>query len=395
MFSEKSTPRAGQPPRAPISLEGERRKAMKLIYRMERDCGTFRERFLIGETDENSDDWVEFANLAKNKAGKNFKDYRDFRNELDRLREDRGYLGSRILMITQLEKVCERARQFEHLYQVNYQRIDDALNQYMAKYCQSFFAELEDLDVECVRDYENGINDWQMEIQEFLKEAENCKGDIDDIARMSFIDYLNSYGIILRCMHSVLDAFLCVTDPFRSWVTADEGYLTKVRIELDCLQRQKTNKNEALRKNSLKIHERKSKELRLSFNTKKLDEQVSGTVSNRQFCQKREFSFVDKIEMTENILHERQLELDEAMNKLQCRPIHSLVREPSDGMKDKTAHLQREVNRIERNLERMKKGKRNMRETRYNLQKEYHKLKVIELKIYHIDYFECVVLSHR
>ncbi|KAL4223185.1 hypothetical protein ACF0H5_016657 [Mactra antiquata] len=374
MYSEKSTPRAGQPPRAPISLEGERRKAMKLIYRLEKDCETFREKYLLGETDENSDEWVEFVNLAKNKGTSHYKDYRVFSRELDRLREDRGYLGSRVLTITQLEKVCERARQFERLYQLNCQRVDDALNQYMAKYCQSFFAELEDLDVESVRDYENGINDWQYEINDCLMEAERAKEDLHDIAGTSFVEYLNGYGSVLRCMHAALDAFLGVADPFRSWVTADEGYLTKVRLELDCLRRQKQNKNEVLRKNSFKINEKKSKELRTSFNNKKLGEKVSGTVSNRQFCRKREFSFVDKIEMAENILHERQMELEEAMNKLHTRPLHSLVREPSDGMKDKTARLQHEVNKMERNLEQMKKGKRNMRETRYHLQKEYHHL---------------------
>lgn len=376
MQSVNSSPRAGQAPRVPISLEGERRKAMKLIFRMERDSEHFREKWLLDETDENTDDWVEFVNLVRNKSNSPFKGYKDFDKELQKLKNDRGYLGSRTDTISQLQNVCDRAKAFEEIYDLNYQRIDDALKHYMAKYCHSFFAELEDLDVGCVREYENSINDWQKEIRNCLADAEKAMGDINELLDISFAEYVSSYAHALRAMHFALDSFLCVSDPFRSWVTADEGYITKVRIEIDKLQRQRNAITEAARKNSFKIQETKAKELQCSFKNKKLGEKVQGTVFNRQFCRKREFSFVEKIDMTENILHEKKLELDEAMEKLCSRPLHTLVREPSDGMKEKTTRLQGEVSRIERKLNQMKKGKRDMRETRYNLQKEYHKLKV-------------------
>lgn len=380
MYSEKSSPRAGQPPRVPVSLEGERRKAMNLIYRMERESDYFREKWLLDETDENSDEWLEFINLAKNnKATSTFKTYRDFEKELVKLRADTDYLGSRHGTISQLQRVCDRAKAFDDLYDVNYQRIDDALKKYMGKYCHSFFAEMEDFEVACVREYENSINDWQREIRRTLVDAEQAMGNITELTDISFTEYVSSYGHVIRSMHVALDCFLCASDPFRSWVTADEGYVTQIRIEIGYLQRQKAGISELARKNSFKIQETKAKELRASFRNKKLEEQVQGTVSNRQFCRKREFSYVDKIEITENILHERRLQLDEAARKLHRRPLHTLVRQPSDGMTDKTARLQHEVNRMENTLEQMKRGKRDLRETRYNLQKEYHKLKVCDL----------------
>ncbi|XP_053374984.1 uncharacterized protein LOC123534144 isoform X2 [Mercenaria mercenaria] len=375
MLSEKSSPRAGEAPRVPISLEGERRKAMKLIFRMEKDSEFFREKWLLDVTDENTEDWVEYVNLVKNKTNKQFRDYKEFEKELVKLKDDRGYLGSRVATISQLQKVCDRGRAFEDLYDLNYKRTEDAWKHYMAKYCHSFFAELEYLDVECVREYENSINEWQEEIRSCLSDAEKAMSNITELLDISFSEYVSSYAHVLRSMHIILDSFLCVSDPFRSWVTADEGYVTKIRIEIGYLQRQKGVITEAYRKNSFKIQETKAKELQTSFRNKKLDEKVRGTVFNRQFCRKREFSFVDKIEMTGNILHEKNLELEEAMAKLHSRPLHTLVREPSDGMKDKTARLQHEVNMIEKTLNQMKRGKRDMRETRYNLQKEYHKLK--------------------
>lgn len=381
--SEKSTPRAGQPPRVPISLEGERRKAMKLVFRMEKEAEHFREKWLMDETDENTDEWMEFINLMKNKSNVSmFKNFKDFEAELEKLKEDRGFLGSRVMTIAQLQKVCDRAKTFEELYERNHQRIEDALKHYMSKYCHSFFAELEELDVPCVRDYENSINGWQREINNSLREAEQAMDNIVELVNMSFVDYIASYGQVLRSMHVALDCFLAVSDPFRSWVTADEGYITKVKLELAYLQSRKASMAESTRKDSFRIHETKAKELQTGFRNKKLGEKVQGTVSNRQFCRKREFSFVDKIEMTENILHEKKLELEQAMAKLHSRPLHTLVREPSDGMSDKTARLQSEVNRMERKLQYMKQGKREMRETRYNLQKEYHKLKVLSLFLF-------------
>lgn len=380
MDSERSSPKAGQTPRAPISLEGERRKALKLIYSVEKVVDNFREKWLFDETDENTDEWLEFINLAKGKQG-SYKDPKEFAKDIPRLKNDSGFLGSRVLLIAQLQRVCERAKLFEELFESCYQRIEDALNEYMGKYCHSYVAELEDLDVQCVRDYENGINDWQEEIRTCLREAESAMDDLNDMVSQGFVEYITSYGQVLHCMYATLDALASAAEPFRSWVLADEGYIKKIQIELDCLHRQRARINETIRKNTFRIEESKSKTLRSSFNNKKLGETVQGTVVGRGFCRKREFSFVDKIEMTENILHEKKMELDEAQHKLHTRPIHTLVREPSDGMKDKTAKLQREVNRIEGQLKRMKRGKRDMKETRYHLQKEYHELKVLVIWI--------------
>lgn len=376
--SESSSPRAGQPPRVPISLEGERRKAMKLIYAMEKDCTHFRENWLLNESDENTEDWVEFVNLAKTRPGGNgtFNSYKDFEKELPALREDRGFLGSRIMTISQLQRVCDRVKAFDNLFELSHSRIEDALNHYMSKYCLSFFAEIEDMDVECVRDYENSIDEWQAEINCCLQDAEKAMSHIQRLTAQPFVEYVKTYGKVLYAMHAAIDALTAVCDPFRSWVTADEGYVKKLRLELACLERQKARVSEGLRKNSFKLHEQKAQELRTNFKNKKLGEKVQGTVSSRRFCRHREFSFIDKIEIAENVLHEKKLALDEAKNKVNTRPIHTLVREPTDGMKDRSVKLQNDVNDLENKLERMKRGKRDMRETRYNLQKEYHNLKV-------------------
>ncbi|WAR01451.1 hypothetical protein MAR_008009 [Mya arenaria] len=375
MASESSSPRVGQPPRAPISLEGERRKAMKLVYRMERECEQFRERWLLLDNDDNTDDWLEFVNLAKSRHGGAFGHYRDFEKALNRIKQEGGFLGSRVSVISQLQKVCERAKAFDELFELSFHRIEDALNHYMAKYCLSFFAELDDMDVDCVREYDNSITEWQLEIRACLQEAEGAMETIHEFLDLGFTEYISSYSQVIRAMHASLDALIATCDPFRSWISADEGYLKRIRIELACLEGQKNRNAEVLRKHSFKVHEDKAKGLRTSFNNKKLNQEVQGTVSNRKFCRKREFSFVDKIEIAENILEERRLELEEAQSRLHARPLHSLVREPSDGTKERTARLQQEVGRLEGRLRGMKRGKRDLKETRYNLQKQYHNLK--------------------
>ena len=378
MTSESSSPRAGQAPRVPISLEGERRKAMKLVYAMERDCLHFRETWLMNVDDDRTDDWVEFVNLAKNRTSStgSYAGYKDFEKDLVNLREDTGYLGSRVQTIAELQKVCNRAKAFENMFELSYLRIEDALNQYMSKYCLSFFAEIEGMDVESAREYENGINGWQIEIKCCLNDAAKAKLAIQQLFGKNFVDYVRLYAQVLHGMYSAFDAFMAVCDPFRSWVTADEGYVKRIRIELSCLEGQKSRATEILRKRSFKVHEQKSQELRTNFNNKKLGEEVQGTVHGRKYCRNREFSFVDKIEMAENVLQEQKLALEEAKNKVNTRPMHTLVREPTDGMKEKTSRLQTDVNRLEKQVEQMKRGKRDMRETRYNLQKKYHSLQV-------------------
>lgn len=385
MMSESSSPRAGQAPRVPISLEGERRKAMKLIYAMEKDCTHFLENWLLTETCDHVDEWVELVTHVKNRSGGNgtFSSYKEFEKELERLRAEQKFLGISTTMLLQLQRVCERAKGFERLFELSHMRIEDALAHYMGKYCLSFFAEIEDMNIECVRDYENSINEWQVDIQCCLGDAEKAMATLQDLTDKPFVDYLKKYDKVLQAMHSAIDAFVSVCDPFRSWVTADEGYIKKVRLELACLEGQKARVSEALRKKSFKVHEQKAQELRTDFQNKKLGEKVQGTVSGRRFCRNREFSFVDKIEITENVLHEKKLKLEEARGKVNARPLHSLVREPTDGMKDKSAKLHQEVQSLERQVERMKKGKRDMRETRYHLQKEYHFLKVTILPIFY------------
>jgi len=376
MASELSSPRAGRPPRAPISLEGERRKAMKLVYRMEQDCEHFREKWLLSGVEDSTDDWNEFLNLSKGRRAGGFSHYKDFESELNKIRQEGGFLASRVTTMNQLQKVCDRAKAFDDLFELSFTRIEDALIHYMSKYCLSFFAEADDLDIDCVRDYDNGINEWQIEIRSCLRDAEKCMESIHEHLELGFAEYINSYSEVLHSMHGALDAFIATCDPFRSWITADEGYLKKVRIELSCVEGQKNRNEQILRRHSYKLHEDKAKGLRTSFNNKKIDQEVQGTVSNRRFCRKREYSFVDKIEMTRNILEEKRMELDDATARLQRRPLHSLVREPSDGTTEKAGRLRKEVQRLEGRLDGMRRGKRDIREARYNLQKQYHSLKV-------------------
>ena len=395
METIRGTPRLGETPspRAPISLEGERRKAMQLVYAVEREVEAFRDKWLLDESEDNVDEWVEFVNLAKGKPSQQqtFKTCQAFGKELTKIREDDGYLSSRILVISELQRVVDRDRVFKELYESCHKRLDNALNMYMAKYCLSFISELEELDVECVRTYENSINLWQGEIRNSLIGAEGAMDSINELGSHSFTEYISNYGQVLHFMHVALDCFSSVTDPFRSWVTADEGYLKKVSIGISILRNQKARVNEMLRKDCSRIEERKSKEIRADFDNKKLQSRVKDKLKDRKYCRKREFSFVDKIERGENILLEKKLELNDAQMKVKMRPLHTLVREPSDGMMERCQKLQGDVNRIENYLNRVRRGKRNMRETRYQVQKEYHSLKVSQTQ----QAYNVIIMSHR
>ena len=340
------------------------------------EVNAFRDKWLLDETEDNVEEWIEFINLAKGKQA-TFKTCQAFGDELKRIREDDGFLSSRVLVIQELQRVVDRDRVFRELFESAHRRFDIALNEYMVKYCLSFISELEELDVECVRDYENSINIWQWEIRHALIGAEGAMDSITETGRHSFAEYVSNYGQILHFMHVALDCFASMTDPFRSWVTADEGYLKKVSLGISALRNEKRELGYMFRRDCSRLAERKSKEIRADFDNKLLESRVKDKVKNRRYCRKREISFVDKIERTENILLERKLELQEAQHKVKTRPLHTLVREPSDGMTETCQRLQTDVSRMETYLNRVRRGKRDMRETRYLVQKEYHNLKVI------------------
>ena len=380
MGTPRISPRQGVSPRVsprgPISLEGERRKAMQLVYAVEREVEAFREKWLLDETEDNVDEWTDFINLAKGKQQPAFKTCQAFGEELKRIREDDGFLSSRVLVIQELQRVVDRDRVFRELFESAHRRLAIALNEYMVKYCLSFISELEELDVECVRDYENNINIWQGEIRNALIGAEGAMDNISETGKHSFAEYISNYGQILHFMHVALDCLACVTDPFRSWVTADEGYLKKVSLGISALRIEKRELGYHFRRDCSRLAERKSKEIRADFDNKLLQSRVKDKLKNRRYCRKREFSFVDKIERTENILTERKFELQEAQQKVKTRPLHTLVREPSDGMTETCQRLKDDVSKMESYLNRVRRGKRDMRETRYHVQKEYHNLKV-------------------
>ena len=351
---------------------------MKLVYAVEKEVAAFKERWLTEEFDDSIEDWLEFINMAKGKPGQQqtFKNCQAFAKELDKIREDDSYLGTRVHIIAQLQRVVDSDKIFRELVDSALHRLDNAMNLYMVKYCLSFISELEELDVECVRDYENNINFWQAEIRDSLSGAEGAMANINAIGHQSFTEYISNYGQVQHFMLVALDCLTSVTDPFRSWVTADEGYLKKVSLEISALQRRKLSISALLRKDKSKIEESKSREIRHSFDNKLLQSRVKNKLKDRKYCRKREFSFVDKIERNENILLEKKFELHEAQMKVKMRPMHTLVREPSDGMTERCQKLQGEVNRMENYLTRIRRGKRDMRETRYQVQKEYHSLKV-------------------
>lgn len=348
---------------------------MQLVYAVEREVEAFRDKWLLDETEDNVDEWTDFINLAKGKQQPPFKTCQAFGEELKRIREDDGFLSSRVLVIQELQRVVDRDKAFRELFESAHRRLDIALNEYMVKYCLSFISELEELDVECVRDYENNINIWQGEIRNALIGAEGAMDNINETGKHSFAEYISNYGQILHFMHVALDCLASVTDPFRSWVTADEGYLKKVSLGISALRAEKRELGYHFRRDCSRLAERKSKEIRADFDNKLLHNRVKDKLKNRRYCRKREFSFVDKIERTENILMERKFELQEAQQKVKTRPLHTLVREPSDGMTETCQRLKDDVNRMESYLNQVRRGRRDMRETRYHVQKEYHNLK--------------------
>ncbi|KAL3857671.1 hypothetical protein ACJMK2_012313 [Sinanodonta woodiana] len=362
-------------PRLPISLAGERRKGRCLVYDVERDIHNFKEKWLLYAEDDNIDDWLDFVSLATSETDiKQYKNYEDFGRDFAKFKKDE-FLAERTSSISELQRLVDRAKRFDALVESSKERLTRACKDYISKYCLSFFPELENLDVPCVRAYENNINAWSEEVREGLKKVERFHENIKEISGAVFTEYIVNYGQILHFMNVIVDIFSDICNPLKSWIIADEGYLKKVRLELEALSRRHQQITEMLRRNHFRIEDTKSRFERSKYSSKRVQQALQGRINDRRFCRRRELSFEDHISMTERMLEERKREHEETLAQIQNEDGRTSSQDLYEPILARSKELQKEIKRLDKRLRNIRTKRRNMKEDRYNVQKDLHKLK--------------------
>ena len=188
----------------PISLEAERRKAMMLIHSTEKDVLTFREKYFRRPRNHFGIETVDLVHYVIENAETRRvpKTFWDFKTHYEKLRETVVFLYPR--EIPHMDAALVRAAQFEELVTTARQKLTEALEDHIGRYCHSFSAETGENEIRCVQEYENNITRWRGVVRESFALLDDILRSMKE-AGPTFENYVLSYDKIMHYMHLALE----------------------------------------------------------------------------------------------------------------------------------------------------------------------------------------------
>ena len=103
-----------------------------------------------------------------------------------------------------MDAALVRAAQFEELVATARQKLTEALEDHIGRYCHSFSAETGENEIRCVQEYENNITRWRGVVRESLALLDDILRSMKE-AGPTFENYVLSYDKILHYMHLALE----------------------------------------------------------------------------------------------------------------------------------------------------------------------------------------------
>jgi len=368
----------------PLSLESERRKATSIVYIVERELEHFQNKWLRTVSDDNVDQWLEFLILLRRSTpgGRsktkniNWSDFKEFGDFLQKMKEETDVAMAHKRLFNQVEKIVTRAKVFEVLFFDSKEKLQEAVNDHVHKYCLSFCYESDAKDIVAAQEYENNINTWREEIKEGLILAEEKFKEYQNSIRVtSFDEYIQRYGRVLQMMNEVLNIFPKICSPIKDWVVADEVYPRKLLDEETKYNREKMGIAELLRRRHLESEARERKIQRAGFDSKKLNNKLHNMLMERKTCRRQEMTFQDTLNFIEDEIEINKDDLEDTLKKLKERK--SNAPKIHDTLTNRVTYLEAEIIELKKRKTRMKENIMRSRKERYRIQKQIHQLKTV------------------
>lgn len=188
----------------PISLESERRKAMMLIHRTEKEILNFREKYFRRPRNHFTIETIDLVHYVIENAETRRvpKTFWDFKTHYEKLRESAEFLYPR--EIPHMDAALVRAAHFEELVSNVRQKLTEALGDHIGKYCHSFSAEAGENEIRCVQEYENNITRWRGVVRDSFALLDDILRSMKEAAP-TFENYVLSYDKVLHYMNLALE----------------------------------------------------------------------------------------------------------------------------------------------------------------------------------------------
>ncbi|KAK7087491.1 chromosome partition protein Smc-like [Littorina saxatilis] len=369
---EPALPEKILPP--PISLEAERRKAMMLIHSVEKEIVSYREKYFRRPRNHFSIDSVDLIHFVLEKAEtrKLPKTHEDFRPHYEKAREAAVILYARD--VPHMDAALERAVHFEELVANASQKLREALEDHIGRYCHSFSAEAGTNEIRCVQEYENNITRWRGVIKDSFALLDDVLKSIKD-AGPTFENYVLNYDKVLHYMHLALEVFPRIYNPLKDWVTADEAYARKLQDEANDILRRKVQVTEDTRRSLMRSDDMKGKVNRTHHQTTKLREKLVRSMEQRRFCRRQEMVLVDSGTKLESEIETKKRELDACLQEYYTRQYNS--ENLYKRIMAKATGQQAELGKLEKRLDAVRLNMDKVRKERYSVQKEVHKFQAL------------------
>ncbi|OWF53114.1 hypothetical protein KP79_PYT00537 [Mizuhopecten yessoensis] len=359
----------------PLSLESERRKAMSLVFAVERELETFYNKWLKTANDDHVDEWVTYLTAVKGKIGvKQWSSYKEFAFHMEKVKEQ-SIANANKKIYLELKRVVNRAKAFDAMIVQSRRRLQSALHDHVRKYCLSFCQETACKDILAAQEYENHIGVWTEKVLDGIALLENRFRDYHEFALSNFEEYIQRYGTLLHLMSEVIEVFPKITAPIKDWVTADEAYPRKLLDESNKYLQQKLDITENIRRRHMNSEERKGKVKRSGFNSKLINGKLQHVLTERRVCRKQELAYSDTLGFINDEIEMQKEDLIETLDKLHHKD--TTTQKAVDMIMENAESIRQEIKQLEKRAKMITKKMMDIKKGRYEVQKEVHKLKKV------------------
>ncbi|KAI0238458.1 hypothetical protein LSAT2_010830 [Lamellibrachia satsuma] len=352
------------PDTLPASLEVVRRKAMVAVHIMERETEVFLDRCTVPL--DHYDNWLHFAHSVCENCEKNLSDVRDFKQFdmlLTRLKDNTEIKSQ--AEYKELRKVCERGRLFDYIAFRLRSNIAGA-HENLLKYCLSFEPDFRQYDLDVVKEFENGIVEWNTQIANSLSQVDRLLDDVD-LYKTPMTAYLAQVDTVTYYMVEVCRTLQQTAEPMKRWVVADSAYARKAQTAINSYNRRKLELRDLVHQVEFKRDQLGLKLKRRTFFAAKLHAELAKVREDRRLYQCRKQTLDENRLKAEAEMQRKEVDLDDVTRKLLTRTSNSPT--VFDQLTAVIESLRCDIWSLEAKLETMDTQARSLNRDQHTLQK--------------------------
>ncbi|XP_064613400.1 structural maintenance of chromosomes protein 1A-like [Liolophura sinensis] len=357
---------------APVSLEAERRRVMITVHRVEKDLHRFWESWLKTAKADFVEIWLDFILRVDQKLGNKRppKDASEFDSHLRRFEYDPEF--SQRPEVNQLKQICARSLTFDEIVLKSRARLQQAVEDHLAKYCLSFVAEVDDMDIPSVLEYENNISEWRGTIYKSFDEVDKVYSELRKYSD-NFCAYVENYAKVLSIMERTCDAFRPIFEPVKNWVMTDENYPRRLQDDINKLNKRKLDIQQVGRRIHRNVGADKSRINRRRYQSLQIEKQMQDLLEERRFYRKKEITARENFAKIDADLERKKGDLRDIAEQYKSRR-HIVSDRTLQMWTDMAERIQEDIGVLKLKLEKTRSQVAHLQKERYFVQKRIHKV---------------------